>query len=179
MKEHRIRRILRQDGSEGAIYDHIKRVLPDVEEERIDAEGEKRLYAMTMTEGKQEILLSKAQGSLLKPCPGTDESYLCCNYWVLNQSSNCPIDCSYCILQYYLTNPVLTQYTNLEDMKEDIRKKTDSEPGRFLRIGTGELADSLAMDHLSGAAESLIRFAAEERRFLLELKGDALAHHQT
>ena len=160
------------------MFKHVQNTLPDVPVVDIGSEKMEELFSKSMSEGKQEILISEAAGQSFKPCPGTDESYICCNYWVLNQATNCPIDCSYCILQYYLSNPVLTLYSNLDKMKEEIRKGLDEEPHRFFRIGTGELADSLVMDPISDTAKELIDFAAVEKRFLLELKtkSDAVSH---
>ncbi len=170
MKPFAFRKLWSVAGTESAVSDRVRTNLGNVAEEQISPEQVESLYSRSLTEGKKEILLTEHAGAAFKPCPGTDEKYLCCNYWVLNQATNCPIDCSYCILQYYLTNPVLTIYTNIDSMKEEIRARVSAEPQRFFRIGTGELADSLAVDPVSGAASDLIRFAAAEKRFLLELK---------
>jgi len=119
---------------------------------------------------KHKILLSKSRGRIFRPCPGTSRNYLCCNYWVLNQSINCPFNCSYCILQYYLNNPYLTVFTDTEVMIDQIKDRMSQEPERFFRIGTGELADSLALNEEGHFSDPLIRFSAETPGMLLELK---------
>jgi spore photoproduct lyase len=119
---------------------------------------------------KKELLLRASVGSAFKPCPGTDSSYICCNYWVLNQTINCPFDCSYCILQYYLNNQSLIVHTNIAEMFAEIDRRTALEPQRFFRIGTGELGDSLALDPWVETASELIDQAAQRSGILLELK---------
>ncbi|MCP4728222.1 MAG: DNA photolyase, partial [bacterium] len=56
--------------------------------------------------GKDTLHLISYKGEFLKPCPGT-QKYICCGYQILNLSMNCPIDCSYCILQSYFNQPNL------------------------------------------------------------------------
>lgn len=119
---------------------------------------------------KNKILLTKSRGRIFRPCPGTSKDYLCCNYWVLNQSMNCPFNCSYCILQYYLNNPYLTVHTDTEDIIGQVKEQIEREPDRFFRVGTGELADSLALNEEGHFSEPLIRFAAQTPSMLLELK---------
>src|SRR4030042_6306658 len=53
---------------------------------------------------KETLRLISFPGQLLKPCPGTREN-LCCGYQILNIGTTCPIDCSYCVLQAYFTQP--------------------------------------------------------------------------
>lgn len=119
---------------------------------------------------KSKILLSKSRGRVFRPCPGTSKEYLCCNYWVLNQSLNCPFNCSYCILQYYLNNPYITVFTDTKEMIKQIEEAMNRAPNRFFRIGTGELADSLALNEEGHFSEPLIHFAAKTPGMLLELK---------
>ena len=65
--------------------------------------------------GKKNLLITPFYGKRLKPCPGTS-SHICCGYHVVNTITNCPMDCSYCVLQGYLNNPFLTLYSNWEDL---------------------------------------------------------------
>jgi spore photoproduct lyase len=48
--------------------------------------------------GKRNLLITPFYGRRLKPFPGTS-SHICCGYHVLNTITNCPMDCSYCVLQ--------------------------------------------------------------------------------
>lgn len=119
---------------------------------------------------KTVLLLTRSKGDIVKGCPGTDASYLCCNYQVINQTQNCPMRCTYCILQFYLNQPATVVYTNFEEIFAELKMKIARQPKRFFRIGTGELGDSLAIDGSVRFAERAIRVFAEIPNALLELK---------
>jgi spore photoproduct lyase len=80
------------------------------------------------------------------------------------------MECTYCFLQSYLTFPYLVVYVNLDDLFRELRQRFAAEPDRVFRVGTGELADSLALDHLTGYGRSLVEFFAAQRNAILELK---------
>ncbi|MBW6458140.1 MAG: DNA photolyase, partial [FCB group bacterium] len=136
------------------------------------------LFASASHTGKHHIFITKARGEHFKVCPGTPAPYLCCYYWTLHSATNCPYDCSYCILQYYLNNPLLTVFANQDDLMDQIRRRIAQEPRRLFRVGTGELADSLALDDIAQIAPELIRFTAGQTNMLLELKtkSDKVGH---
>src|SRR5206468_1511878 len=94
----------------------------------------------------------------------------CCNYFVVNYASNCHLECTYCVLQAYLNNPALMIFTNLEDLMAEVRSRLEIAPARLLRIGTGELADSLALDEITQYSRRLIPFFATFSNAILELK---------
>jgi len=119
--------------------------------------------------GKRTLLLTENRGRFLKPCPGTKE-YICCGYQILNFATNCNIECSYCILQTYLNNPVITVYANLDEMFRQLEDVLDQNPGSFYRIGTGEFTDSLAFDHLLGFTSLVVPYFAGKKNAVLELK---------
>jgi spore photoproduct lyase len=119
--------------------------------------------------GKKNLLITPFYGKRLKPCPGTS-NHICCGYHVLNTITNCPMDCSYCVLQGYLNNPFLTLYSNWEDLLQEIEAFLSSHPQSFLRLGTGELSDSLALDTVFPISSFLIPFFAERNDAVLELK---------
>lgn len=133
-------------------------------------EAKQALFQKESRSGKHNIFITPARGQHFKVCPGTGDPYICCYYWTLHQATNCPFDCTYCILQYYLNNPLLTVFSNLDDLLGMIKERIDEEPERFFRVGTGELADSLAIDHVAKAGPELIRFAAKQSNMILELK---------
>ncbi|HDL17593.1 MAG TPA: hypothetical protein ENH29_00895 [Bacteroidetes bacterium] len=119
--------------------------------------------------GEKILILAKQEGEFLKPCPGT-RNYICCNYFFLNLATNCDINCSYCILQSYLNNPYMTVYTNLDEMYPELDKLLKKNANRFYRIGTGELTDSLTLDHLTRYSKKLIPFFLKHNNAILELK---------
>lgn len=109
------------------------------------------------------------KGNFLKRCPGTPK-YLCCNYYVLNIQTNCNFDCHYCILQDYLNKDPLITYTNIQDALNQVKITLDNNPNKFYRIGTGELTDSLSIDHITNSSLTLIPFFNKCKNALLELK---------
>jgi spore photoproduct lyase len=128
------------------------------------------LFASVSHTGKHHIFITNAKGEHFKVCPGTPAPYLCCYYWTLHAATNCPYDCTYCILQYYLNNPLLTVFANQDELMDQIRQRIAEEPQRLFRVGTGELADSLALDDIVQIGPELIRFAARQANMILELK---------
>ena len=119
--------------------------------------------------GKKNLLITPFYGRRLKPCPGTSQ-HICCGYYVINAITNCPMDCSYCVLQGYLNNPFLTLYSNWDDLLQEIESFLSHHPQPFPRLGTGELSDSLALDSIFPLSQLLISFFAERNNGILELK---------
>ncbi|MBN1104051.1 MAG: DNA photolyase [Deltaproteobacteria bacterium] len=119
--------------------------------------------------GKDTLHLSVFPGELLKPCPGT-QGYICCGYRILHVGTNCPLDCTYCILQAYLNQPYLRVFVNLEERLPHIGEELDAQPGKVFRLGTGEFTDSLALDPVVGWTEVLLPFFKARRNAVLELK---------
>jgi spore photoproduct lyase len=121
--------------------------------------------------GKRRLLLMRKRGRFLQACPGGTNGVVCCNYLVLNVLSNCPLDCSYCFLQEYLANnPAVKAFTNVPDALTELEGVLRAHPQRRFRIGTGELADSLALDPLIGLSRVLVPFVVRFPNAILELK---------
>lgn len=119
--------------------------------------------------GKSNLHLLLHKGAFLKPCPGT-RAYICCGYQILNVAANCPMDCSYCILQAYFNQPNLRIFVNIEKGLEDALRRIDREPETTFRVGTGEFTDSLAMDPLVGWSDLLLPHFSKRKNAILELK---------
>ncbi len=122
-----------------------------------------------IAEGKQSLWLGKFAGTFFEPCPCTRD-YFRCGYWILSPVAGCPLDCSYCILQSYLTAYPIQVYLNFEDLFAEVKKFEKAHPGKKIRLGTGELADSLALEPELGYARSLIEFFSEHKNCAFELK---------
>ena len=121
--------------------------------------------------GKRCLVLKRNRGRFLEACPGGTGGVVCCNYLVLNVLTNCPLDCSYCFLQEYLTNnPAVKAFTNIDDAMAELEAVLRRHPERRFRVGTGELADSLALDHLTGLSRILVPFILRFPNAVLELK---------
>ncbi len=119
--------------------------------------------------GKSTLLLTSQKGDYVKPCPCTS-GYIGCNYFIINLDLNCPMNCSYCILQLYLSNPFITVHVNRQDLWNQLDQFLGSYKNKMLRLGTGELGDSLALDHLTGSAQDLISYFRLKPFVLFELK---------
>src|SRR5271166_5691844 len=121
--------------------------------------------------GKRRMVVMHRRAPFMMACPAGSSEFACCGYLVLVLASNCPMDCSYCFLQEYLAdNPSFQLYANYEDAFAEIDKLSATAPARHFRIGTGELADSLAMDSLTGLSIDLVNFFAARENLTLELK---------
>ena len=124
--------------------------------------------------GKRNLFITRFYGKRLKPCPGTS-SHICCGYHVINAVTNCPMDCSYCVLQGYLNNPFLTLYSNWDGLLEEIDAFLSQDHSSIPRLGTGELSDSLALDSIFPLSEALVSFFAGRQKGILELKTKSTA----
>jgi spore photoproduct lyase len=80
------------------------------------------------------------------------------------------MECSYCYLQSHLNFPYMTVYANCEDLLSELQVAFSESPQRSFRIGTGELADSLALDLLTSYSVPLVEFFAGQKNAVLEFK---------
>ncbi len=164
---------IEKDAADYPLTQSILNKLPDVPREIIENTQAiiKSLEKQpdTIGEGKRYLLLKRDQGRSFKPFPEIDE-YLVCDYFTLHLAEGCDLECSYCILQAYLTNPLLTIYVNIEEMLGNLQKTLDENPHKFFRIGTGQLADSLSLDHITEITKHLIPFFNRQTNAILELK---------
>lgn len=110
-----------------------------------------------------------SKGSVVRDCPGTPK-HVCCGYKTIDLVEGCPLSCSYCILRGYLNNPGIAVRTATDAVMREIDDAIGRERTHFLRFGTGELSDSLALDRKLDAARPFVEFFGERKKALLELK---------
>ena len=156
------------------MFSRLTTALPHVPLRLIDkASVEVPLFASPAARfgtAKKSLYLAKHKGEFLKKCPGS-EGQVCCNYFVINFASNCPMDCSYCYLQEYLAhNPALKVFANIDDLLTEADELLGKHRRYFFRIGTGEITDSLVLDPYIGFTREVVPFFAEQPNVLLELK---------
>ena len=121
--------------------------------------------------GKRRMVIGKRKTPFLMPCPAGSSRFACCGYLVLTLASNCPMDCSYCFLQEFIAdNPAFQVYANFTDSFDELDRLAGNARGRSFRVGTGDLADSLAFDSITGISRDLIDFFAARENLTLELK---------
>lgn len=120
---------------------------------------------------KDYLYITSKQDGFAKPCPGTKE-YICCNYAVINAQEGCFLNCSYCILQGYLSRKIPRIYANFSDILQDTARYLKTHSCR--RIGTGELSDSLVYDHITGFSRKYIEFFSHFPETIFEFKTKTL-----
>lgn len=103
---------------------------------------------------------------------------VCHRFYKLVLGTECPYDCSYCYLQLtFRMAPYTRQYLNLEDLWRELERLNRKIDKRIL-LNTGELADPLAADHLTGIVNEVISQISEyENLQLLLLTKSANVDH--
>ena len=154
------------------IYRNLRQSLADVPFTVVDeiASAGSNVAADRFGAAKKKLFLAEHKGEFCKKCPGSD-GQVCCNYFVINFASNCPMDCSYCYLQEYLAdNSQLKVFSNVGALIDEADQVLKKHRGMFFRVGTGEITDSLALEPYTGMVSELIPYFAEQPNVLLELK---------
>lgn len=105
--------------------------------------------------------------AFIKHCPCSPQT-VSCGYYNINLHTGCPYDCSYCILQLYLPDKNAHFIPSLDEAETELRAVAETLPE--LRIGTGELADSLADPQTDLLLPFMFRMTQELPRVVLELK---------
>ncbi len=179
MKRYRPERVLVEEAvSRSHIAENVRKRLPEVPFESIESAESllkrSKRWSPTIAQGKRVLVLSRHRGRFFKPCPaGTSKAgagNACCNYFVVNYASNCHMECSYCYLQDYLNLPYMVIHANHEDLLSELEETFRERPLESFRVGTGELADSLALDPLTGYSRPLVEFFASFSNAALEFK---------
>lgn len=180
MKPYHPQKIYVEKGTEDSA--HVGRILarlPGIPVEEIEKgdspllRGQVSFSNDPIGEGKRCLLLARDRGRAFKPFP-TPEGTVSCNFYSLNLVEGCDLECSYCILQAYLTNPLLTVYVNTEEILARLEEFLAAHRNEIFRIGTGQLADSLSLDPLTAHTELLVPFFARQSNAFLELKTKSL-----
>jgi spore photoproduct lyase len=117
-------------------------------------------------DSKNSIYITSGMNSFVHRCPAT-KIYRCCDYYVADVAEGCPFDCTYCILQSYLNHEYIKVYSDFEGVKRDIQNLPKD---RFFRLGTGELSDSLAIDHIINFSGYIAETVNNAENLLFEFK---------
>ena len=113
------------------------------------------------------------KGAFIKYCPCSPGA-VACGYFNLNLQTGCPFGCSYCILQAYLENKDQgVFYTNYDDLETELRGFMANH--QEVRIGTGELSDSLAYESIYPVAARVLELFRRFPDAVFEFKTKAIA----
>jgi spore photoproduct lyase len=169
MSNFTIKKVLVEEGArKRAFTDEVLSRLPGIPVQHVK-DITSAIVSDELDMGKDTLHLLSYKGEFLKPCPGTRE-YICCGYQILNVATNCPMNCSYCILQSYFNQPNLRVFVNLDEQIDQVLNKIDSKPECIFRVGTGEFTDSLAIDPITCWSDLLVPRFSKRKNAVLELK---------
>jgi spore photoproduct lyase len=113
------------------------------------------------------VTFTEQKGRFIKHCPCTPD-VVSCGYYNLNLHTGCPYCCSYCILQTYLETREPIYFTNIADMEAELAEISRGRP--YLRIGTGELTDSLALDPQTEYSRKILSIFEKYPEIVFEFK---------
>lgn len=116
-----------------------------------------------ITLGKQVMYISPAGNDAIDTFEIEDKRLMCPEFNRLKLASNgCYYNCDWCFLKatYRANQNYITVRVQYDKLKEQITKKLAKASGPVL-FNTGELADSLSMEHLTKAAQTFIPFFGE------------------
>ncbi|MFA5087506.1 MAG: spore photoproduct lyase family protein [Candidatus Omnitrophota bacterium] len=115
-------------------------------------------------ERAKHLFLIKERFDFYSRCPCSPQT-VSCHYHIINLGVGCPFECVYCCLQGYMNAPGLVIPANIGDFFAHF-------PGwkNNIRLGSGELIDSLALDHLTGYSPLIIDFFRQHPKCVFEFK---------
>jgi spore photoproduct lyase len=155
--------IVEEEVADSPIVSNLRKGLPAAQFSVVDRAPERTVHDPELLE------VVAFRGRLLKSCPGT-RHYFCCGYRILHFGIQCPLGCSYCVLQAYLNQPNLRVFGNSDAILKTLSEELHAHPDRLYRIGTGEFTDSLLLDPWTGLSRQLVPFFARQPNAVLELK---------
>jgi len=166
--------IIHRDSEQSSVTQRLLDLLPSEKIHWVQAKPfanhRGALSATDFDRSKRTLYLEPFKGQFFKRCPGARPGLMCCNYFVLNMGQQCDMNCSYCYLQSFINFPALTIYTNLEAGLAELADIGKSVKDQSLRVGTGEVIDSLSLDPLTLYSRQLIEFFRDYPRWTVEFK---------
>jgi spore photoproduct lyase len=161
--------VIDKNYQDSIIVQNVLRYFPQKEKIWIDSASQEREY-ISSNLARRIFSLSEHKGRFFKDCQGCVASNVRCDYFTINLTQNCHFACSYCFLQDYMNRHTMTQFVNLPDLFSQLDQAFAAKPNQFFRVGTGELADSLGLDPITGLAPELIKYFSQKTNAALELK---------
>lgn len=174
MKHYRPEKILVQEQSwkDRATYEILERLrgVPTETIQSTDSRVATPAGAFArQPDSKDTLILMRYPGKFVRSCQGSGAE-ICCGYLIVSYAWNCHLECTYCVLQSYLSSDAMVVCTNIEQLEAELEETLSRSPNRVLRVGTGELADSLALDPITHYSRRLVPLFASHPNGILELK---------
>ncbi len=112
----------------------------------------------------EQFFVVKEGFDFFKKCPCSIKS-VSCGYHVINLGSGCAFECTYCYLQDYINSPGIVIPANIEDFFRHFEYYKQD-----IRLGSGELTDSLLFDHITEFSPLIVDFFRKYPRSTFEFK---------
>ena len=109
---------------------------------------------------QRSVVIDEVRGEPFGRCPGTN-GHLCCNYNTVDLYIGCSIGCTYCIMNGYLNFAPLVVQADTGPIIQAIRSAATANPDRRIRVGSGEVGDSLLLDPVFRLNEEIITGVAD------------------
>ncbi|MCL2293740.1 MAG: radical SAM protein [Spirochaetes bacterium] len=116
------------------------------------------------------LFITKRKGANVKRCQGVTKRHICCNYLTVDLYEGCTLGCSYCIMKSYLNFSPVTVYIDPASSVIELRKIALQNKERIVRVGTGEVGDSLQFDPLFEMTAEFIYGLADIENIYFEAK---------
>ncbi len=128
-------------------------------------ERQKKAYTIQhYNERMDTFYIIRQQYTFFKPCPCSLKT-VSCGYHNVNLGSGCAFECSYCCLQGYINSPGITLPANLEDFFDAFSRYKQN-----IRLGSGELTDSLVFDGITEFSIPIVEFFRKFSHSTFEFK---------
>ena len=115
------------------------------------------------------LILARQTGALVHPIPQTYGIGGTRNFY-FSHLLNCLYDCRYCFLQGMFPSAHYVLFINYDDFKEEIISKTKDSEDQPSWFFSGYDCDSLALESVTGFADSFLPFFADQPNARLELR---------
>jgi spore photoproduct lyase len=142
----------------------------EIVESRPDLFAKGDMSAQDYARSKKNLFITEHAGEFFKRCPGAKKGLACCNYFVLNLGQQCDMDCSYCYLQSFLNTPYTVIYSNIDKALQELEQMYKDHSQSRVRVGTGEVVDSLSLDPLTFYSHDLVEFFRDKPLWNVEFK---------
>lgn len=125
----------------------------------------------TILAGKQVMYIAPA-GSVVDVFTMPDDRMLCPHFDRLKLASNgCYYRCDWCYLKltYRAAQPYITVYVGYDKIEKQLEARLSKANGEPVIFNSGEMADSLSLEHLTGAAQHFIPWFGKSKNGYLFL----------